>query len=157
MQKYLAIGLAVVALISIDLTTVPAAVAAEADPIPRLNITSRTGEPPGLRRFSVFFAHDSAETSSVTRDLVKRIAATVTTQGGLRYITLTGHTDTVGTRFYNLQLSQQRAMAIKNLLVQNGISDSSLQVYWRGEFELLIPTEDGVAEFRNRRVEILVQ
>ncbi len=156
MRKLYAIGIVVTALLAVGVAAAPATLAADANPIPRLNITSRTDEPPGVRRFTVFFAHDSARASSTTRDLVARIAATVM-QDGPRYITLTGYTDTVGTRFYNLGLSQRRAIAIKNLLVQNGISDSSLQVYWRGEFDLLIPTEDGVAEFRNRRVEILVQ
>ena len=72
-------------------------------------------------------------------------------------VTLTGHTDTAGSRFYNLGLSQRRALAVSTILGQRGVPAAVMQVYWRGEFEPLIPTQDDVDEFRNRRVEIVIQ
>lgn len=130
--------------------------AAEAEPIPRLNITARTDEIPGLRRFTVFFDRNSARITSSARDILTRIVTTIN-QSGRRNITVTGHTDTLGSRFYNLGLSQRRAMAVQALLAGRGLSDAGMFVYWRGEFEPLIFTGDGVDEFRNRRVEIVVE
>lgn len=132
------------------------AFAAEAEPIPRLNITARTGELPGQRRFTIFFERNSSNLSTTAQNLVARIVETIN-QRGMRSITLTGHTDTLGSRFYNLRLSQRRAEAVNILLTRKGISELATQVYWRGEFELLVPTQDGVDEFRNRRVEIVVE
>jgi outer membrane protein OmpA-like peptidoglycan-associated protein len=139
-----------------SLASVSSSIAADAGPIPRLNITSRTGELPGQRRFTVFFERNSANLSSAAQDLVARIVDTIN-QSGMRSVTLTGHTDTLGSRFYNLRLSQRRADAVNKLLIQKGISKLATQVYWRGEFDLLVPTQDGVNEFRNRRVEIVVE
>jgi OOP family OmpA-OmpF porin len=43
------------------------------------------------------------------------------------------------------------------MLVAQGIAASSIVAVGRGKRELLVPTPDGVAEPRNRRVEIVVR
>ena len=65
-----------------------------------------------------------------------------------------GHTDTVGTSTSNDALSLQRAMTVRDLLVQVGVPASTIAISGRGERELMVPTADEVAEPRNRRVEI---
>jgi outer membrane protein OmpA-like peptidoglycan-associated protein len=42
-------------------------------------------------------------------------------------------------------------------LIARGIASESIVAIGRGKRELLVPTADGVAEPRNRRVEILVR
>jgi outer membrane protein OmpA-like peptidoglycan-associated protein len=68
-----------------------------------------------------------------------------------------GHTDTVGTDAFNDALSRQRAEVVRNALVARGIATQNIVVIGRGKRELVVATGDGVAEPRNRRVEILVR
>ncbi|HMI55363.1 MAG TPA: OmpA family protein [Gemmatimonadaceae bacterium] len=71
-------------------------------------------------------------------------------------ILIVGHTDSVGTDAYNLDLSQRRAYAASAYLQSVGVPASRLKIAGRGEAEPIQPndTEDGRA--RNRRVEIAI-
>ena len=68
-----------------------------------------------------------------------------------------GHTDAVGTHAFNDALARQRAETIRAALISRGIAPGDIVAVGRGKRELLIPTPDGVAEPRNRRVEIVVR
>ncbi len=72
-------------------------------------------------------------------------------------VLVVGHTDTVGTNQVNDPLSQQRAEVIRAGLIRSGIAPENITAVGRGKRELLVPTADGVAEPRNRRVEIVVR
>jgi outer membrane protein OmpA-like peptidoglycan-associated protein len=72
-------------------------------------------------------------------------------------VLVVGHTDTVGTDQVNDPLSQQRAEFIRAGLIRSGIAPENITAVGRGKRELLVPTADGVAEARNRRVEIIVR
>ena len=72
-------------------------------------------------------------------------------------ILLIGHTDAVGTGRYNDRLSEERAMRVRDALVRLGIAEETIVVEWRGKREPLVATDDGVAEPKNRRVEIEVR
>ena len=69
-------------------------------------------------------------------------------------VTVIGHTDRLGSAESNDALSLKRAAAIRDMLIQIGIAREAIEVVGRGERELLVQTADGVAEDRNRRVEI---
>jgi outer membrane protein OmpA-like peptidoglycan-associated protein len=68
-----------------------------------------------------------------------------------------GHTDRVGSDAFNDELSRQRAEVVRRALVARGVAAQNIVVVGRGEREPIVPTADGVAEARNRRVEILVR
>lgn len=71
-------------------------------------------------------------------------------------ILVVGHTDSVGAEEYNMTLSKNRAYAVTNYFVDNGISSSRLTTNWFGETQ---PVEDNAtAEGRakNRRVNIAI-
>ena len=72
-----------------------------------------------------------------------------------RYIII-GHTDTKGRSNYNLKLSLQRAEAIKNILVNIGISEKSISVLGKGESNLAVYTPDDTKHPANRRAEIKI-
>lgn len=72
-------------------------------------------------------------------------------------VTVIGHTDREGTDAANLRLSRERAESVRNILVKGGIAAAIIEVIGRGELEPEVATDDGVAEPRNRRVEISVR
>jgi outer membrane protein OmpA-like peptidoglycan-associated protein len=73
-------------------------------------------------------------------------------------IVVIGHTDRVGVPEANDELSLQRAERMKADLVEQGIAPPErIRAAGRGEREPVIPTEDGVDEPLNRRVEISVR
>jgi len=67
-----------------------------------------------------------------------------------------GHTDSKGTDAYNMDLSNRRAMAVKNLLVQRGIADSRIDAVGYGETLPVATNDTEAGRQRNRRVEIKI-
>ena len=72
-------------------------------------------------------------------------------------IMVIGHTDTVGGLAYNDKLSLARAERLREMMVSMGIPADRIQAAGRGKREPLVPTDENVAEPRNRRVEISVR
>ena len=72
-------------------------------------------------------------------------------------VLIIGHTDTRGTDASNDALSLQRAEVVRAALIKRGIAAQNISVAGRGKREPIVATADGVAEPRNRRVEILVR
>ena len=68
-----------------------------------------------------------------------------------------GHTDKVGNDVYNDALSKARAEVVRKALAERGVAAENMVLVGRGKREPMVPTADGVAEPRNRRVEILVR
>jgi OmpA family len=106
-------------------------------------------------QFVVFFPTDEA---TLSPDAVRVVdeAAVAYQQTGAAQITVTGHTDTVGSAAYNLDLSLRRAEAVANELIRQGVPATGISTVGQGEEDLLVPTPDGVREPRNRRVWIVV-
>jgi outer membrane protein OmpA-like peptidoglycan-associated protein len=88
------------------------------------------------------------EFDKVKADLAARLA------GEIRVI---GHTDRVGSVQSNDAFSIKRAIAVRELLVGAGVNPAVIETAGRGEREPLVPTEDEVAEAKNRRVEVSVR
>ena len=72
-------------------------------------------------------------------------------------VVVIGHTDKVGTDAINDPLSRQRAEVVRNALLARGIAADKVQAIGRGKREPVVATAEGVAEARNRRVEIQVR
>lgn len=69
-------------------------------------------------------------------------------------LTIHGHTSSVGEAAYNQALSQKRAQAIVNKLVEEfGIDASRLSAIGHGEEQLLDATKSADAHAKNRRIE----
>jgi outer membrane protein OmpA-like peptidoglycan-associated protein len=67
---------------------------------------------------------------------------------------LTGSADRTGEAENNLELSHRRAGAVLKGLLNRGIPADRFQVLDKGETDLPVPTDHGVAEPKNRRVDI---
>ncbi len=71
-------------------------------------------------------------------------------------IEIRGYTDNIGSKKFNLKLSQKRAEAVKEFLVKNGINETRLKAKGFGETNPIAPnnTEEGRA--KNRRTEFFI-
>ena len=67
-----------------------------------------------------------------------------------------GHTDSVGTDEYNLQLSENRANSVRDYLVQQGINTSSIAARGFGESQPVTTNDTAAGRQQNRRVELIV-
>ena len=105
------------------------------------------------REFQVFFDFDRSDITQAAAAVIAQ-AAEVVKSGGMAHVTVTGHTDTVGTAAYNQGLSERRAAAVKGELVKDGVAGSEIMTNGVGKTGLLVPTADGVREPQNRRAVI---
>lgn len=117
--------------------------------------TEMAADTPLARAYQVLFALDSAALSDSAQNALQEITDHVLS-GDVVRIEATGHADASGFRDYNMALSQKRAEAVRDSLIGMGVDAEVIAIYWKGEEELLIATEDGVPEPRNRRVEIVI-
>jgi outer membrane protein OmpA-like peptidoglycan-associated protein len=68
---------------------------------------------------------------------------------------IAGHADRSGPEAYNQVLSERRARNVAQALGERGIPASTMGVEAYGESQPRVPTDDGVREPQNRRVEIV--
>jgi OmpA-OmpF porin, OOP family len=104
--------------------------------------------------YLVFFAWDQADLTPVTEAVLDQVAADYA-RGAPTRVRVAGHADRSGTEAYNQDLSEQRARNVARALVARGVPERALDVHGFGESQPRIPTEDGVREPQNRRVEIV--
>jgi len=147
---------------------------------PGETVTVESGSPPGLpsvmsgqevqaiagpalaalpkppARFILYFYHDSVELTTKSEALLQKVLVTIRDRAPVD-VSVVGHTDTVGKKEYNYDLSMKRARAVASILLANGVDPSVLDITSHGKDNPLVPTGDQVPEPRNRRVEITVR
>lgn len=105
---------------------------------------------------NIYFDFNKATFQQSSFNELNKLERMMKQNPGLR-IQISGHTDRIGTAQYNKKLSQQRANAVKNHLVKNGIDPRRIQTKGYGE-ERPLASNDDELEGRelNRRVEFQV-
>jgi len=103
----------------------------------------------------VTFATGSYTISPGFRELLDNVAASLR-QYPNSLVDVYGYTDTVGSTSSNQLLSERRARAVADYLIQSGVASSRIRWMGFGETRLKVQTGDGVAEALNRRVEIKI-
>ena len=106
--------------------------------------------------FILYFQSDSVELLPDSSRELSAIVAAAQQRAPTR-ISVVGHSDTMGDKAYNHELSVRRAMAVKQLLVDRGIDDTFMNVSSHGEENPLVKTADNVSNAQNRRVEVIVR
>lgn len=71
-------------------------------------------------------------------------------------VLIVGHTDSVGTETYNMDLSQRRADAASSYLRSLGVSSARIRTSGRGETEPVQSNDTEEGRQRNRRVEVAI-
>jgi outer membrane protein OmpA-like peptidoglycan-associated protein len=116
--------------------------------------TSSGTMPLGRADLRVSFVSGSAELTEAGQREAQKFAAALTNPllDGMRF-TIEGHTDAVGARDYNLDLSRRRAQSVVDYLVGKGADRSRFDVVGYGFDKPLAGTKAGAAV--NRRVEVV--
>jgi outer membrane protein OmpA-like peptidoglycan-associated protein len=113
-------------------------------------------EPPRPVTFILYFVEATDQFTPESQALVDQVLLAIASRPAPE-LTVAGHTDALGTDQYNDALSLRRAERVRVLLIARGIAPASIAAVGRGKREPRVPTPDGVAEPRNRRVEITVR
>jgi outer membrane protein OmpA-like peptidoglycan-associated protein len=111
---------------------------------------------PGVEIDTIRFGFNEAfvrEEEVQNLDRIGAIIERVVTAHPQELFVIEGHTDAVGSDEYNLRLSKQRAVAVRQILIEfYNISEENLMTVGLGERYLKIPTPD--PEQENRRVTV---
>jgi outer membrane protein OmpA-like peptidoglycan-associated protein len=113
-------------------------------------------QPAGAQSFVLYFVEGKDDFTDESKRLVEQMLAEVARRP-VPDVLVVGHTDAVGTDQVNDALGQRRAETVRNALIARGIAAGDIRAISRGKRALAVPTPDGVAEPRNRRVEIIVR
>jgi iron complex outermembrane receptor protein len=131
-------------------TAAPAAEAPYAPP----PVAAPAPAPSVAHSYMVFFDFNKSDLTPQAISIVDQ-AAKNAGPAKVTQLTVTGHTDTVGSDAYNLRLSRRRAESVAAELERQGIPASEIEIVAKGKKDLLVPTADGVREPQNRRVQIV--
>ena len=104
---------------------------------------------------NIYFAFDS---DSIIRSEEKGIIqiANFMKRHPQVYLLIEGHTDSVGTYEYNIDLSKRRAEAAKRLLVKYGIAPGRIFTKGYGYTRPLATNKTGQGRAKNRRIEFKI-
>lgn len=100
----------------------------------------------------VYFDHDEARPSSDSLETLKQDAACILSEG--RHVVLYGHTDPRGTAEYNLAKGARMAMAVKAMLVKQGVPEGHIQTRSMGEDQPACHESGEACWSKCRRVEL---
>jgi outer membrane protein OmpA-like peptidoglycan-associated protein len=89
------------------------------------------------------------------REKMAKVSGILLAYPGLK-LQLEGHTDAVGSDDYNLKLSQQRADAVRDFLVEQGVSLANITAVGLGKDSPVASNDSAAGRQQNRRVELVV-
>ncbi|TRX55953.1 OmpA family protein [Fulvivirga sp. M361] len=108
-----------------------------------------------VRLNNIFFDFDKTTLKSESFVELDKVVEFLTNNSSVE-IEIAGHTDSKGSDDYNLNLSQGRAEAVVNYLIQNGVDDYRLEARGYGETVPLETNSTDEGRAVNRRVEFTV-
>lgn len=90
-----------------------------------------------------------------TREQLAKVSGILLAHPGLR-LDVEGHTDNTGTEELNQTLSEQRASAVREYLIDQGLSGEKITARGLGEAMPVASNDTSVGRQKNRRVELIV-
>ncbi len=104
---------------------------------------------------NIFFDFDKATLRDESIPELKRVARVLEENSNIR-IELSGHTDSRGSDSYNKRLSEKRAEAVVDYLVDHGIDKNRLESKGYGEEQPIATNETEEGRQKNRRTEFKI-
>jgi outer membrane protein OmpA-like peptidoglycan-associated protein len=110
-----------------------------------------------ISKLTVYFSSELAELSPQAQQALTKLADYVKMDRSIKSITISGHTDNLGRRRLNGELSESRAIAIKNFLVkQRQIAESLITTSFHLEWKPISSNKSTTGRALNRRAEVEV-
>ncbi|MDA5556848.1 OmpA family protein [Shimia sp. MMG029] len=103
----------------------------------------------------ILFAVDSVEVSASLQDDLAKVAKSLEAYPNST-VQILGHTDNTGAASYNQTLSERRANAVADVLLNNGVAFGRIDAIGRGEDQPIASNLDEAGRRQNRRVEIVI-
>jgi outer membrane protein OmpA-like peptidoglycan-associated protein len=103
----------------------------------------------------VLFDFNKYTLKSEARERLAKISGIVEAYPGLK-LQVEGHTDSIGTDEYNLQLSEKRADSVRAYLVSNGVRPDSVSAQGFGKADPVADNSTASGRKLNRRVDMVV-
>jgi outer membrane protein OmpA-like peptidoglycan-associated protein len=103
----------------------------------------------------VLFKTGSFELLPGARERLAKVSGIVLAYPSL-HLQIEGHTDSVGTDEYNQTLSEKRAGAVRDYLVQQGIAADAIEARGFGKTQPIASNETAEGRQQNRRVEMVL-
>jgi outer membrane protein OmpA-like peptidoglycan-associated protein len=105
----------------------------------------------------IHFETDSAKISLDSTGLLEEIADAMLRNPCLKQIEIQGHTDNTGAKEHNKVLSDQRANAVREWLLQHGVEPGRLVAQGYGQERPISPNVTPAGKERNRRVQFMIK
>jgi outer membrane protein OmpA-like peptidoglycan-associated protein len=121
-------------------------------PPPRVAVTKERIE----LQEKVFFDTGKATIKPESHALLDEVAATLKSHDEVKKVRIEGHTDSTGSAALNEKLSQQRAEAVRDYLVEKGIDAGRLEAQGFGPKRPIASNKTAAGREDNRRVELRI-
>jgi len=99
------------------------------------------------------FAKYTPRRESMT--IIRDIANTMLNNPDMKLL-IAGHTDDIGSEEFNLELSEKRALAVKEELNKLGVSNDRLETKGYGKAKPIVPNDSDENRRMNRRTEFII-
>ena len=99
--------------------------------------------------------HDSAEILPDSMFLLQEAAQILKERTDIGRVEVQGHTDNTGTPAYNKRLSGERANAVRDALIELGVSSARLTAKGYGQDRPLVANTSDANRAKNRRVQLI--
>lgn len=111
--------------------------------------------PQGGDSIALFFHLDSNTLTERTQRQLKIVAHLLKTSTKKK-LNISGHTDALGSDPYNIKLSKQRALSVKQFLAKQGVAEQQMQITGFGKTQPRQPNTTDDGRRANRRAEIVL-
>jgi hypothetical protein len=105
---------------------------------------------------SVYFDYGSSELKIESYEILDKLADELKTNLDAK-LNITGHTDDRGGEIFNFELSEKRAIAVKEYLITKGCISDNIFTYAKGKSEPLNTNSNNTERALNRRVEFVLE
>jgi outer membrane protein OmpA-like peptidoglycan-associated protein len=104
---------------------------------------------------TIYFAFKKSKILKRSFPLLSEVADVLNTRLSVK-LRIEGHTDSRGGDAYNLRLSQARATAVRDWLIDSGVASERLEAAGFGETQPIASNRTAVGREKNRRVEFFI-
>ncbi len=122
---------------------------------PKTQTPSKIDESKPIVLKNVFFETNKADLRKESRTELNKLRLLLAENPSMK-IEISGHTDNVGSDADNLSLSEKRAKAVRDFLIQNGIATERLTYKGYGKTQLVDSNDTETGRAANRRTAFLI-